>query len=152
MMTYLIQILFYFIFFYVTDKMCDQISDAILDAHLKQDPDAKVACGNVISGPLSKFLGNSWDTHRSALWTHNFYLNHTRYLYITHLAFDPDPLVTFAIHLLLLFNTPPPMSYYFLPASLLVVYTFKIQRECETWSWLVDQSRFRNFFIFFFFF
>lgn len=27
------------------DKMCDQISDAILDAHLKQDPDAKVACG-----------------------------------------------------------------------------------------------------------
>jgi S-adenosylmethionine synthetase len=28
-----------------TDKMCDQISDAILDAHLKQDPDAKVACG-----------------------------------------------------------------------------------------------------------
>lgn len=33
----------YFIF--VLDKMCDQISDAILDAHLKQDPDAKVACG-----------------------------------------------------------------------------------------------------------
>lgn len=28
-----------------TDKMCDQISDAILDAHLRQDPDAKVACG-----------------------------------------------------------------------------------------------------------
>jgi len=27
------------------DKMCDQISDAILDAHLKQDPNAKVACG-----------------------------------------------------------------------------------------------------------
>ncbi|XP_077541386.1 S-adenosylmethionine synthase-like isoform X2 [Haemaphysalis longicornis] len=27
-----------------TDKMCDQISDAILDAHLKQDPNAKVAC------------------------------------------------------------------------------------------------------------
>lgn len=25
--------------------MCDQISDAILDAHLQQDPDAKVACG-----------------------------------------------------------------------------------------------------------
>ena len=31
--------------FYVADKMCDQISDAILDAHLKQDPNAKVACG-----------------------------------------------------------------------------------------------------------
>lgn len=28
-----------------TDKMCDQISDAVLDAHLKVDPDAKVACG-----------------------------------------------------------------------------------------------------------
>ena len=27
--------------------MCDQISDAILDAHLKQDPDAKVACETV---------------------------------------------------------------------------------------------------------
>ncbi|KAI5606809.1 S-adenosylmethionine synthase isoform type-1 [Silurus asotus] len=26
------------------DKICDQISDAVLDAHLKQDPDAKVAC------------------------------------------------------------------------------------------------------------
>jgi len=29
------------------DKMCDQVSDAILDAHLKQDPDAKVACETV---------------------------------------------------------------------------------------------------------
>ncbi|KAF7710578.1 S-adenosylmethionine synthase isoform X1 [Silurus meridionalis] len=26
------------------DKICDQISDAVLDAHLRQDPDAKVAC------------------------------------------------------------------------------------------------------------
>ncbi|XP_034310391.2 S-adenosylmethionine synthase isoform X2 [Magallana gigas] len=26
------------------DKICDQVSDAILDAHLKQDPNAKVAC------------------------------------------------------------------------------------------------------------
>ncbi|MBI2361548.1 MAG: methionine adenosyltransferase, partial [Deltaproteobacteria bacterium] len=26
------------------DKMCDQISDAILDAHLKEDPDSRVAC------------------------------------------------------------------------------------------------------------
>lgn len=32
--------------FCFSDKMCDQISDAILDAHLQQDPDAKVACGN----------------------------------------------------------------------------------------------------------
>jgi len=29
------------------DKMCDQISDSILDAHLKQDPDARVACETV---------------------------------------------------------------------------------------------------------
>ncbi|CAG7732203.1 unnamed protein product [Allacma fusca] len=29
------------------DKMCDQISDAILDAHLRQDPEAKVACETV---------------------------------------------------------------------------------------------------------
>ena len=29
-----------------TDKICDQISDAVLDAHLRQDPDSKVACGN----------------------------------------------------------------------------------------------------------
>lgn len=28
--------------------MCDQISDAILDAHLKQDPNAKVACGKQV--------------------------------------------------------------------------------------------------------
>lgn len=33
------------VFFFLSDKMCDQISDAILDAHLKQDPNAKVACG-----------------------------------------------------------------------------------------------------------
>uniref|UniRef100_A0A7N8YHC8 S-adenosylmethionine synthase n=1 Tax=Mastacembelus armatus TaxID=205130 RepID=A0A7N8YHC8_9TELE len=30
-----------------TDKICDQISDAVLDAHLRQDPDAKVACETV---------------------------------------------------------------------------------------------------------
>lgn len=29
------------------DKMCDQISDAVLDAHLRQDPNAKVACETV---------------------------------------------------------------------------------------------------------
>ncbi|XP_074850664.1 S-adenosylmethionine synthase-like isoform X3 [Carettochelys insculpta] len=27
-----------------SDKMCDQISDAVLDAHIRADPDAKVAC------------------------------------------------------------------------------------------------------------
>lgn len=35
------------------DKICDQISDAVLDAHLKQDPDAKVACGEYLSNKLS---------------------------------------------------------------------------------------------------
>ncbi|KAJ3605611.1 hypothetical protein NHX12_027656 [Muraenolepis orangiensis] len=29
------------------DKICDQISDAVLDAHLRQDPEAKVACETV---------------------------------------------------------------------------------------------------------
>merc|ERR1712061_606009 len=29
------------------DKMCDQISDAVLDAHLKGDPESKVACETV---------------------------------------------------------------------------------------------------------
>jgi len=29
------------------DKMCDQISDAILDAHLRDDPDSKVACETI---------------------------------------------------------------------------------------------------------
>lgn len=31
-----------------TDKICDQISDAVLDAHLRQDPNAKVACGKLL--------------------------------------------------------------------------------------------------------
>lgn len=35
----------FFCVFFCLDKICDQISDAVLDAHLKQDPDAKVACG-----------------------------------------------------------------------------------------------------------
>jgi len=29
------------------DKLCDQVSDAILDAHLRGDPDAKVACETI---------------------------------------------------------------------------------------------------------
>lgn len=38
-------IIVFFSFCSHLDKMCDQISDAVLDAHLKQDPNAKVACG-----------------------------------------------------------------------------------------------------------
>lgn len=36
-----------------TDKICDQISDAVLDAHLRQDPDAKVACGTKVKSLLA---------------------------------------------------------------------------------------------------
>ncbi|KAF6208394.1 hypothetical protein GE061_016848 [Apolygus lucorum] len=39
------------------DKMCDQISDAILDAHLRQDPDAKVACETVTKTGLVLLCG-----------------------------------------------------------------------------------------------
>lgn len=39
-----------------TDKICDQISDAVLDAHLKQDPDAKVACGEFSSVDMSTLV------------------------------------------------------------------------------------------------
>lgn len=49
---------FNFSILFVSDKMCDQISDAILDAHLKQDPNAKVACGKCLwSFLLSKLKG-----------------------------------------------------------------------------------------------
>lgn len=44
----LLQFVIHFKNFYVLDKICDQISDAILDAHLKQDPDAKIACGKKV--------------------------------------------------------------------------------------------------------
>ena len=37
--------------------MCDQISDAVLDAHLRQDPDAKVACETVIKDGMIMILG-----------------------------------------------------------------------------------------------
>ena len=38
-------VMFHFIISF-QDKICDQVSDAVLDAHLEQDPDARVACGN----------------------------------------------------------------------------------------------------------
>lgn len=37
--------------------MCDQISDAILDAHLKQDPNAKVACETVAKTGMIMIFG-----------------------------------------------------------------------------------------------
>lgn len=39
------------------DKMCDQISDAVLDAHLKQDPNAKVACETVTKTGMVMLCG-----------------------------------------------------------------------------------------------
>ena len=37
--------------------MCDQISDAILDAHLKEDPEARVACETVTKTGMVMILG-----------------------------------------------------------------------------------------------
>jgi len=39
------------------DKICDQVSDAILDAHLKQDPDAKVACETITKTGMVMVFG-----------------------------------------------------------------------------------------------
>ncbi|CAB4057572.1 metK [Lepeophtheirus salmonis] len=39
------------------DKMCDQISDAVLDAHLKQDPNSKVACETITKTGLIMIFG-----------------------------------------------------------------------------------------------
>lgn len=39
------------------DKLCDQISDAVLDAHLKQDPNAKVACECAAKTGMVMLLG-----------------------------------------------------------------------------------------------
>jgi len=40
-----------------SDKLCDQISDAILDAHLRHDPDAKVACETCIKTGMVMIFG-----------------------------------------------------------------------------------------------
>ena len=37
--------------------MCDQISDAVLDAHLKKDPDSKVACETVTKTGMIMICG-----------------------------------------------------------------------------------------------
>merc|ERR1712055_734145 len=39
------------------DKICDQVSDAVLDAHLKQDPNAKVACETASKTGMIMLLG-----------------------------------------------------------------------------------------------
>lgn len=39
------------------DKMCDQISDAVLDAHLRDDPDSKVACETVTKSGMIMICG-----------------------------------------------------------------------------------------------
>ena len=42
---------------FISDKICDQISDAVLDAHLKQDPNAKVACETASKTGMVMLLG-----------------------------------------------------------------------------------------------
>ncbi len=37
--------------------MCDQISDAILDAHLRMDPDSRVACETVTKTGMVMICG-----------------------------------------------------------------------------------------------
>jgi len=39
------------------DKICDQISDAVLDAHLRKDPNAKVACETCAKTGMVMLLG-----------------------------------------------------------------------------------------------
>ena len=41
----------------ISDKICDQVSDAVLDAHLKQDPEAKVACETASKTGMIMLLG-----------------------------------------------------------------------------------------------
>ena len=43
--------------FSFSDKICDQVSDAVLDAHLKQDPNAKVACETASKTGMIMLLG-----------------------------------------------------------------------------------------------
>ena len=54
------------------DKMCDQISDAILDAHLKQDPEAKVACETVTKTGMVMILGEITSQVRTGKYFVNF--------------------------------------------------------------------------------
>lgn len=46
-----------FVMVIFTDKMCDQISDAVLDAHLRKDPDSKVACETVTKTGMIMICG-----------------------------------------------------------------------------------------------
>jgi S-adenosylmethionine synthetase len=42
---------------YFQDKICDQVSDAVLDAHLREDPDARVACETVTKTGMIMICG-----------------------------------------------------------------------------------------------
>jgi S-adenosylmethionine synthetase len=44
-------------FCFIIDKMCDQISDAVLDAHLRGDPESKVACETVTKTGMIMICG-----------------------------------------------------------------------------------------------
>ena len=54
---FLWSILIGFGFSHVSDKMCDQISDAVLDAHLRGDPESKVACETVTKTGMIMLCG-----------------------------------------------------------------------------------------------
>ena len=54
---FLWSILIGFVFSHVSDKMCDQISDAVLDAHLRGDPESKVACETVTKTGMIMLCG-----------------------------------------------------------------------------------------------
>ena len=47
----------YIVILLTSDKICDQVSDAVLDAHLKQDPEAKVACETASKTGMIMLLG-----------------------------------------------------------------------------------------------
>ena len=60
--------------------MCDQISDAVLDAHLKSDPDSKVACETVTkTGKNFLLISNMLGIYHFALFTLFLHINRNDY-------------------------------------------------------------------------
>ena len=49
------------------DKLCDQVSDAILDAHLREDPEARVACEVMVTGSHMMIGGEITTTHKGGI-------------------------------------------------------------------------------------